>query len=351
MTTYYRKNFSAGVMSLALKDSPDYTDDPRFDEIAVEEGHTLPDSDDTTLTKQFRLVIWSGDYTNPGDDPSMEIVTAIRTTHPLVYQIVTRGEEDTAIVAHPVGCYVGLHYTAGVSNADFETILSILESDIGSIIYSWIDVFGNKKIGILPPAAHGKVLVTAGSSKRPFWDWVWGAPGAGGGFIITRESVIEVGYLDEKISPTLENKVVVVECSYNTDAEKFECEIVVIGEYEYLLFDGSSGSELFENNESEINSEAYLISGISDPAPGNTGGGSVTGVGISVDGVAEIWTLTCTAGGATGTFSVTGSVSGAKAPATVGTPYDNGIVVFIINDGTPDFVIGDNFQFTVIKLN
>ena len=255
MATYYRKNFSSGVMSLALKATPDYPDDPRYDEIAVDEGHTLPNSDDTTLAKQFRLVIWSGDYTNPGDDPNMEIVTATRTTHPQVYQIVTRGEEDTAIVAHAIGCNVGLHYTAGVSNADLETINSILEAEVGSIIYSWIDVFGNRQIGILPPAAHGKVLVTAGSDKRPFWDWVWGAPGAAGGFIITRESVIEVGGANEKISPTLENTVVEVTCSYNTDAEEFECNVEVIGEYEYLLFDGSSGSEVHEDKESIISSE------------------------------------------------------------------------------------------------
>ena len=260
MTTYYRKNFSSGVMSLHLKSAPDYPDDPRYDEIAVAEDHTLPNSDDTTLTKQFRLVIWSGDYINPGNDPSMEIVTATRTTHPLVYQIVTRGEEDTAIVAHPVGCNIGLHYTAGLSNADLETILAILEADPGSIIYSWTDVFGNRQIGILSPAAFGKVLVTAGSNKRPFWDWIWGAPGAAGGFIITRESVIEVGYLDEKIVPTEEDKSVEVECSYNTDAEEFECVIEIIGYYEYLLFDGSSGSEAYADIESEINSEwTYAI--------------------------------------------------------------------------------------------
>ena len=178
MTTFYRKNFSSGIMSLELKVAPDYLDDPRYDEIAVEDDHTLPDSNDTTLTKQFRLVIWNGDYTNPGDDPSMEIVTATRTTHPRVYQIVTRGEENTAIVAHPVGCNVGLHYTAGVSNADLGVILPILAANPGSIIYSWTDVFGNKQVGLLPPGTYGKVLVTAGTGQAPFWDWVWLAPGA-----------------------------------------------------------------------------------------------------------------------------------------------------------------------------
>lgn len=255
MTTYYRKNFSSGVMSLLLKAAPSYAEDPRYDEIAVEEDHTLPNSDDTTLTRQFRLVIWSGDYSNPGDDPDMEIVTATRTTHPLVYQIVTRGEEDTAIVAHPVRCNVGLHYTAGLSNADLETIQSILEAEVGSIIYSWADVFGNTHVGMLSPAPQGKVLVTAGSGKAPFWDWIWGAPGGAGGFIITRECVIETGHEEEEVSPTLNNTMVEVICSYNTDAEEFECIFETIRSIEYLLFDGSSGSEAYADKESVINCE------------------------------------------------------------------------------------------------
>jgi len=66
--------------------------------------------------------------------------------------------------------------------------------------------------------------------------------------------------------------------------------------------------------------------------------------------VSETWTLTCTAGGATGTFSVVGSVSGAQTDATVGTAYDNSIVAFTINDGAIDFIIGDSFTFTVTKV-
>ncbi|GAF97606.1 unnamed protein product, partial [marine sediment metagenome] len=60
---------------------------------------------------------------------------------------------------------------------------------------------------------------------------------------------------DEEISPTLENKVVEVVCSYNTDAEEFECIIELIGYYEYLLFDGSSHTEAYEDKESVINCE------------------------------------------------------------------------------------------------
>jgi len=95
---------------------------------------------------------------------------------------------------------------------------------------------------------------------------------------------------------------------------------------------------------------ANTISSVSDPTPANTGGGDVTGVSAEDDAPTETWTLTCTTGGATGIFFVVGSVSGAQANATVGTPYDNGIVAFTINDGTPDFIIGDDFEFTVTKV-
>jgi len=62
---------------------------------------------------------------------------------------------------------------------------------------------------------------------------------------------------------------------------------------------------------------ANSISSVTDPAPANTGGGDVTGVSAEDDAPTETWTLTCTVGGATGTFSVVGSVSGAQANATV----------------------------------
>jgi hypothetical protein len=86
------------------------------------------------------------------------------------------------------------------------------------------------------------------------------------------------------------------------------------------------------------------------PGGGNTGNGTVTGVSAVDAAVTETWTLTCTAGGPTGTFSVVGSVSGAQADATVGTAYDNSIVAFTINDGAVDFIIGDIFTFTVTKV-
>jgi hypothetical protein len=44
-----------------------------------------------------------------------------------------------------------------------------------------------------------------------------------------------------------------------------------------------------------------------------------------------------------------GSVSGAQASATVGTPYDNGKVAFTIADGSTDFLVSDAFTFTTTQ--
>lgn len=63
-------------------------------------------------------------------------------------------------------------------------------------------------------------------------------------------------------------------------------------------------------------------------------------------GVAEVWTITATS--ATN-FTVTGSVSGAKAAATVGVPYNNGIISFIITAGVTPFVATDAFTQTVTR--
>lgn len=57
----------------------------------------------------------------------------------------------------------------------------------------------------------------------------------------------------------------------------------------------------------------------------------------------EVWTITAVS--AT-TFSVTGTVSGAHANATVGTLYDNGVCAFTIEDGGVAFVGGDEFTLT-----
>jgi hypothetical protein len=81
-----------------------------------------------------------------------------------------------------------------------------------------------------------------------------------------------------------------------------------------------------------------------------TGNGTMTGMDALPLAVTESWTVTCTVAAVNGgTFSVTGSVSGAQAAATVGTPYDNGKVQFTINDGTTDFTVGAQFTFTTTQ--
>ena len=84
------------------------------------------------------------------------------------------------------------------------------------------------------------------------------------------------------------------------------------------------------------------------PGYAGTGNGTMTGVDAYPAAVTETWTIACTAAALNGgTFSVTGSVSGAQASATVGTPYDNGLIKFTINDGTTDFIVGDTFTIAV----
>ncbi|SFB48399.1 hypothetical protein [Azotobacter beijerinckii] len=81
-----------------------------------------------------------------------------------------------------------------------------------------------------------------------------------------------------------------------------------------------------------------------------TGTGTLAGLEASPASVTETWTLTCTAAAANGgTFSVVGSVSGAKPAATVGAAYDNGLLKFTIGDGATDFVVGDTFTVPVTQ--
>jgi hypothetical protein len=81
-----------------------------------------------------------------------------------------------------------------------------------------------------------------------------------------------------------------------------------------------------------------------------TGTGTLTGLEASPTSVTEIWTLTCTVAAANaGTFSVVGSVSGAKPDATVGAAYDNGLLKFTISDGSTDFLVGDTFTIPVTQ--
>ena len=76
-----------------------------------------------------------------------------------------------------------------------------------------------------------------------------------------------------------------------------------------------------------------------------TGNGTMGSVAINTrTAVVETWTVVATS--ATN-FTVTGSVSGAKAAATVGTPYTNGILSFTITAGGVAFTAGATFTVAV----
>ncbi len=79
------------------------------------------------------------------------------------------------------------------------------------------------------------------------------------------------------------------------------------------------------------------------PAYSGTGNGTMTSLTGGSASIAETFTVACTVGGATGTFTVVGSTSGALASATVGTPYSTTKIAFTLNDGSTDFIIGDTF--------
>ena len=79
-----------------------------------------------------------------------------------------------------------------------------------------------------------------------------------------------------------------------------------------------------------------------------TGNGTLTQIAINSNAeVPEVWTITATS--ATN-FTVSGSVSGAKAAATVGTTYDNGIIGFLITAGGTAFTNGGVWTLTVTKV-
>lgn len=113
----------------------------------------------------------------------------------------------------------------------------------------------------------------------------------------------------------------------------------------FLIQDGSVD---FAVNDAFTLTTTNGIRTLYDDAYSGTGNGEVLDMAL-LDEVTETWTLTCTAAATNGgTFSVTGSTSGAQAAATVGTPYDNGIIQFLIQDGTTDFAVNDEFTLEAI---
>ena len=84
-----------------------------------------------------------------------------------------------------------------------------------------------------------------------------------------------------------------------------------------------------------------------------TGNGTMTAVAV-YSGVTKTETITATvvtpiANG--GVFNVNGSLSGPLGLATVGVNFVSPVISFIINDGSTDFVLGDNFTVATTAAN
>ncbi|HEY5595301.1 MAG TPA: hypothetical protein VIL61_09140 [Nitrospiria bacterium] len=86
-----------------------------------------------------------------------------------------------------------------------------------------------------------------------------------------------------------------------------------------------------------------------DPAPANTGNGTISTPVVSSATLTENFTVTCQIGGGTGVaqFSVVGSVSGNIGTAIAGTEFidANKKVRFTITAGGTPFAVGDDFAF------
>lgn len=84
------------------------------------------------------------------------------------------------------------------------------------------------------------------------------------------------------------------------------------------------------------------------PAFTGTGDGTCTSISINqATGSAELWTLTAVS---SSTFNVTGAVSGTQNVATVGVPYNNGIIAFTLTAGGTPFSAGDIFTVNVTSV-
>ncbi len=87
------------------------------------------------------------------------------------------------------------------------------------------------------------------------------------------------------------------------------------------------------------------------PTFAGTGTGALSAIDTHPASVSETWTIACTNAGTPGAeiWSVTGSVSGAKANATTGVAYDNGLVAFQVVAGATPFAVGDQFSLRVTQ--
>ena len=71
----------------------------------------------------------------------------------------------------------------------------MLTGENGSIFYAW-----NGAIEELPHGIYGQVLVTGGHGQRPFWDWVWNAPGASTATAFVIDCIVDSSVTTQEVS-------------------------------------------------------------------------------------------------------------------------------------------------------
>jgi len=97
----------------------------------------------------------------------------------------------------------------------------------------------------------------------------------------------------------------------------------------------------------DLHGGAITVPNTGTAGGGNTGAGTCTGVSGGASRKRGVYTLECIAvAGHGGTFSVTDPDGYALPQATVAVAYINPQILFTLNDGDPDFVLGDVFTIT-----
>lgn len=96
-----------------------------------------------------------------------------------------------------------------------------------------------------------------------------------------------------------------------------------------------------------------IAASFTGPTYVGTGNGTMTGTavysGFTITETITATVVTAAANG--GVFHVSGSVSGSLGLATVGIAFSNSKISFLINDGSTDFVVGDQFTIPTTAAN
>jgi hypothetical protein len=92
--------------------------------------------------------------------------------------------------------------------------------------------------------------------------------------------------------------------------------------------------------------------GAATAGTGNVGNGTVSGISV-INGYTKTETISlqCVTPGATGTFFVSGSLSGALGLAPVGLSFSSSVIGFTVNDGSIHFSVHDSFTIATTAAN